>query len=121
MNPLLDRRPGAVSGAARLSGRKARVHQILERPEECGTVARVVHGSLLALIALNAMAAILGTVQSFSDRLGNHLLYFDRISIAVFTGEYLLRVWSSPVDARYARPFFGRIRYAAIDRHHHFR
>jgi voltage-gated potassium channel len=94
-----------------MSGAKVRVHQILERPDEGDAASRVVNGLLLALIALNTIAAILGTMQGFSDRFGRYLLFFDRISIAVFTVEYLLRVWSCTVDEKYAHPLFGRIRY----------
>lgn len=94
-----------------MSNVKARVHQILERPEEGDTANKVVNGLLLALIAVNVMVAILGTVQSFDDRFGHRLYYFDWASIVVFSIEYLLRVWSCTVDDRYRQPISGRLRY----------
>ena len=94
-----------------MSGAKARVHQILDRPEEGDTASKVVDGLLMALIALNVIAAIMSTVQSFDDRFGHYLRYFDRASIAVFTIEYLLRIWSCTVDKKYRHPLFGRIRF----------
>jgi len=94
-----------------MNNAKASVHQILDRPEEGDTASKVVDGLLMALIALNVIAAILGTVQSFDDRFGDHLYYFDRASIAVFSIEYLLRIWSCTVDDKYQQPLSGRIRY----------
>jgi voltage-gated potassium channel len=94
-----------------MNNAKARVHQILDRPEEGDTASKVVNGLLMALIALNVIVAILRTVQSFDDRFGHHLYYFDRASIAVFSIEYLLRVWSCTVDDKYQQPLSGRIRY----------
>jgi len=90
---------------------KARVHQILDRPEEGDTASKVVNGLLLALIAVNVIVAILGTVRSFDDRFGHRLYYFDWASIAVFSIEYLLRIWSCTVDDRYRQPISGRLRY----------
>ena len=94
-----------------MSNVKARVHQILERPEEGDTTSKVVNGLLLALIAVNVMVAILGTVRSFDDRFGHRLYYFDWASIAMFSIEYLLRIWSCTVDDRYRQPISGRLRY----------
>lgn len=94
-----------------MSNIKARVHQILDRPEEGDSASKVVNGLLLALIAVNVVVAILGTAQGFEDRFGHRFYYFDRISIAVFSIEYLLRVWSCTADDKYRRPLLGRIRY----------
>jgi voltage-gated potassium channel len=94
-----------------LSSAKARVYQILEQPEEGARSGKVVNGLLMVLIVLNVIAAIMGTVQSFDDRFGQHLRLFDSFSIVVFTIEYLLRIWSCTVDEKYRHPLFGRIRY----------
>ena len=90
---------------------KARVYRILERPEDGDTATKVVDRLLMALIALNVLAAIVGTVESFDDRFGEQLRYFDWASIVVFTLEYLLRVWSCTIDERYRQPVLGRIRF----------
>ena len=90
---------------------KARVYEVLERPEKGDTAGKVVNGLLLALIALNVVVAILRTVQSFEDGFGKRLYYFDWVSIVVFSIEYVLRVWSCTIDDRYRRPILGRLRY----------
>jgi voltage-gated potassium channel len=94
-----------------MSNIKARVHQILDRPEEGDSASKVVNGLLLALIAVNVVVAILGTAQGFEDRFGHRFYYFDRASIAVFSIEYLLRVWSCTADDKYRQPLSGRLRY----------
>ena len=94
-----------------MSDVKARVHQILDRPQDGDTAGKVANGLLLTLIAVNVIVAILGTVQGFNDRFGDRLYYFDRVSIGVFSVEYLLRVWSCTADDKYSRPLLGRLRY----------
>jgi len=94
-----------------MSNAKSRVHQALDQPQEGNTASRVVNGLLLALIAVNVIVAILGTVRGFEGRFGDRLYYFDWISIAVFSIEYLLRVWSCTADDKYQQPLSGRIRY----------
>jgi voltage-gated potassium channel len=38
--------------------------------------------------------------------------YFEMASVAVFSVEYVLRLWSCTVEEKYARPILGRLRYA---------
>jgi voltage-gated potassium channel len=45
-------------------------------------------------------------------RFGSIFHALEVVSVAVFTIEYLLRLWIAPLDARYAKPFTGRLRYA---------
>jgi len=92
-----------------MSDAKARVHQVLDQPEEGNTASKVVNGLLLAVIAVNVLVAILGTAQSFEDRFGDRFVYFDRASIAVFSFEYLLRVWSCTADDEYRSEIVKRM------------
>ena len=48
----------------------------------------------------------------FAVAYGRFFLIFEYISLAIFTLEYLLRVWTVPEDPRYAaRPVIDRLRY----------
>ena len=74
----------------------------------------------MALIVLNVSTYIVGTVTWVDARFGWHIFAFDVFCVAVFTVEYLLRVWCCTVDERYAAPVRGRLRfmvspYALVD------
>jgi voltage-gated potassium channel len=67
---------------------------------------------LIVLIVGNALAVSLDSVPRFAAAYGHYFLIFEYVSLAIFTLEYLLRVWTVPEDPRYAaRPVIDRLRY----------
>ena len=68
--------------------------------------------SILALIFLNVIAVIIGSVQSIQDQWGAFLDVFEIVSVVVFTVEYLARLWSCTTDPRYSGAFWGPTRHA---------
>ena len=66
---------------------------------------------LLGFILANAAAIVLASVRSFGQRYGAFFTGFEYFSVAVFTVEYLLRLWSCAEDPRYRDPLRGRLRY----------
>src|SRR5438093_12549625 len=69
--------------------------------------------ALVVLIALNVVAVIVETVQSIHERYRSAFDLFEAVSFAIFTVEYLLRVWSVCEDPAFAHPVWGRLRYLA--------
>ncbi|WP_304236340.1 ion transporter [Jiulongibacter sediminis] len=74
-------------------------------------VSFVVNISLSILIFLNTVAIILHTVPSIGSKYNNFFLDFEVFSVAIFTVEYLLRVWSCVEIPQYRHPFYGRIKF----------
>lgn len=68
--------------------------------------------AIRALIALNVAAVILETVPSADRAAGGLFLAFEIVSVAVFSLEYLGRVWSSVESPAYRAPLRGRLRFA---------
>ncbi len=68
---------------------------------------------IIALILLNILAITLETVASINASYENIFYYFEVFSVAVFTIEYMLRVWSCTEDKDndYSNPITGRIKY----------
>lgn len=66
---------------------------------------------LAALIISNVLAVILETVQSLAERFDSLFRAFEAASVAVFTVEYGLRLWTSTLDPRYRNRRTGRLRY----------
>lgn len=66
---------------------------------------------ILTLISLNAIAVIIGSVETIEIKYAKALYIFEAFSIAVFTIEYFLRLWLCTYNPKYRKPFWGRIRY----------
>ena len=91
---------------------KRRVFEILDvRPEDRG-FERALNVFLLTLIVANVAAVTLETVASIRAGFGPFFDAFETFSVAVFSVEYLLRLWSCTADPRFSRPVAGRLRFA---------
>ena len=88
------------------------LHRILEDPKETGNPSRYVRGAIFLLIIANGLAVVLESVDTIRTRWEHVFLVFERLSIAMFTVEYVLRLWSVTADPRYSRPIMGRMRFA---------
>ncbi|MGE5108478.1 MAG: potassium channel family protein [Sphingobacteriales bacterium] len=90
---------------------KKKVH-ILLHPELGETKwDKLINGFIIVLIILNVIAVILETVHSLHEAYAGFFHYFDLISVAIFSVEYVLRVWSCNHDPRYKHSVYGRIKY----------
>lgn len=65
---------------------------------------------LLLLIAANVIASILETEPEWELRGHAFFVGFEWFSVAVFSVEYGLRLWSCTADPRFAMPVRGRLR-----------
>lgn len=95
---------------------KAVVHRYLEKPPDAAGP-RLVQMGIMAVILVNVAAVVIGTVhletgERIEERHRAAWRLLELVSVAIFTAEYALRLWSMTVDPRYARGVRGRIRYA---------
>jgi len=66
----------------------------------------------IILICLNVLAIILESVASLEAQYHNTFQLFELISVAIFTLEYLARVWASVDQSRFSNaPLKGRLQY----------
>jgi voltage-gated potassium channel len=74
---------------------------------------KAIDGFLIVLVALNVIAVVLESVENLSLVHGPIFHAFDTASVAVFSVEYLLRLWSAVdlPEARYRHPLWGRLRW----------
>lgn len=66
---------------------------------------------LSLLIFLNTLAIIFHTLPNLKAEYDHFFLDFEVFSVAIFTVEYLLRVWSCVERKEYRHPFWGRLKY----------
>jgi len=100
-----------ASRSSRADLRRARVWAILEPAAESRGLWRAVGYALLALIFANVAAVVLETVDSVRARFGGFFRWFEVASVAIFTVEYVLRVWACPASSTYAGSVRGRLRF----------
>ena len=68
---------------------------------------------LIGLVVVNVMAVLLESIEHLSIAHGPVFHAFDRFSVAVFSLEYVLRLWTAVEgdDKRFRHPILGRLRW----------
>jgi voltage-gated potassium channel len=78
-----------------------RVYEILERDAVGDRVSQVVDGVIIALIVVNLVAVVLDSVPDIAHRFRALFDAVEYISLAVFTLEYVARIWVAAEHAPY--------------------
>ncbi len=91
---------------------RKRVYEILDVAKRGDTASWAFDAAILTLIGLNVIALILGTVESIHQMSPRFFLGFEVFSVAIFTIEYILRLWSCVESPRHQRLVVGRLRFA---------
>jgi voltage-gated potassium channel len=92
---------------------RQRCHHLLNGTKAEGRPAHLIDLLLIILIGLNVLAVVLETVESLAATYSMLFLYFEVFSVAVFSVEYVVRIWTCVEgdDVRYKDPVAGRLRY----------
>jgi voltage-gated potassium channel len=72
---------------------KRRLYDLLEGGTRTGTSHRAVDNFLCVLIITNVLAVALESVPRFEAEFGREFVLFEYTSLAIFTAEYLARLW----------------------------
>jgi voltage-gated potassium channel len=91
---------------------KRRTYEILEVASPEDRASRAIQGCILLLIVLTLIALMVETMEPVYWRWRETLLAFEAFSVAVFTIEYGLRIWSCTESESFRGPILGRIRFA---------
>jgi len=92
---------------------KRRIHEIVQVAAPGDFASRIFNLSILTLIVLNVFAIIAETIAPLYHRFGPVFRDFEIVSVAVFSVEYVLRVWSSVASPDFSHAVLGRLRFAA--------
>lgn len=92
---------------------KYRIYAILAVSQHKGDASWYFDMFIIGLIGLNTFAMILDSVSWFHALYKAELHLFETVSVAIFSVEYLLRLWTANVNPRFATPLWGNLRYAA--------
>jgi voltage-gated potassium channel len=90
---------------------KRKIYLLLD-PSEGGTYwDKVINTFIITLIILNTVAVMIETVESVVTSNQILLRNFESFSIAIFTIEYILRLWTCTEMEKYKNPLSGRLKY----------
>ncbi len=92
---------------------RKRTAELLEQGYHMDRMSQALNLLLILLISMNVVAIFLETVDTVYAQYQQAFHYFEILSVAVFSIEYLTRVWSSIdlVETHDTSPVMGRIRY----------
>ena len=95
-------------------GLKRRVYQVLEVAHPDDRLSHIIDRSLVALIVANVLAVVIETVEPIHARYASEFWVFEVASVAIFTVEYLLRMWVCNEHLSLARdgPIEARLKFA---------
>ena len=90
----------AVTAKNRATGQapvplRQRVYRALDTAREGESLSRFVDILLIVLISTSVIAVVLESINSLEVRYAAWFYWFEVVTVAVFSVEYLLRVWSS--------------------------
>lgn len=88
---------------------RARAHAVVEADVKGGERYDV---AIISLICLNILAMMLETVQGLNAAYGGFFLAVELFSVAVFSADYLLRLWTCVERPAFRGAITGRLRYA---------
>ncbi len=89
-----------------------RTWEIVEAARPGDTVSRLFDLFIMALILINVVAVVFGTVEPLATEHERLFTLIEVVSVGIFTVEYLLRLWSATADPRFRGIVIGRARFA---------
>ena len=112
MPSIVTDKPAPSGGAWQRA--RIRTAELLDVPSPGDTLSRLVDVFIITLILVNIAAMMLETVEPFGDQWRREFNILERVSVCVFSVEYLLRVWSITDNrwrSEYHHPLWGRLRF----------
>lgn len=90
---------------------KKRLFEVLEASGRDSLAGRVFAFSIITLIVLNVVSVALETEADFFAAHRELFRIFEVFSVAVFTVEYVLRIWVCTTSPKYRHPIWGRVKF----------
>ncbi|MEO1618953.1 MAG: ion transporter [Planctomycetota bacterium] len=91
---------------------RRRIHELFN--DTTTPVGRALAWSIQTLIVVSILTYSLETLPDLTPRQRFSLELIEKITVVIFTIEYLIRIWATPNRIRYATSFYGLIDLAAI-------
>ena len=90
---------------------RRRLYALLLDPHRPGNLHEPIDRSIAALIIANLFALLFEHIPAIHDAYTGFFHWFDVVSVAIFTVEYLMRLYLAPEDPEFAGSRFKRLAY----------
>lgn len=90
---------------------RKRIYDVLDPGHSGDLSSRAANYLIYGLIFVNLVAIVLESVPRIGRQFGSAFTVFETITVAVFSVEYVLRLWCCVEHPRFSSPFLGRLRY----------
>ena len=94
-----------------MTGRKLRLYQALFGKEPEDKLRQVLEVLITGLVLISVIAIVLESVPALHDRYSIEFHAFEKLAIACFTVEYLVRLWCCPAGFPEMPAWRARLRY----------
>ena len=91
---------------------KKKIFEFVDSRYDDQDATRYLNLGMLVLISLNVIAAILETDGTIYSRYKIFFDVFEALSVAIFTLEYIARIWTCNEYPEFTNPITGRLRFA---------
>jgi voltage-gated potassium channel len=85
---------------------RQKTYQMFEDNMQTSPLARKLNVVLMCLIIVNVIAVIFESDQAISERFATGFFIFEAVSVAIFTIEFGLRIWSCVASRFACRPLW---------------
>ena len=85
---------------AHYSKLRKRAHEILEPAKLGDKTSKITDDFLTTLIILNVLAVTFESITTIEARFATYFYFFEICSIAIFSIEYVMRIWTAPIKFR---------------------
>lgn len=90
---------------------KNNTFEIIDKAQEENRVGMIFNYAIILLIILNVIAIVLESFETVGFLYGNHLKIFEIFSVAVFTIEYILRIWTAELKYKGNNKYYASIKF----------
>ena len=89
-----------------------RIYAIVNETPTSGDLHHIFDLFIVVWVILSVLAVILESVHSINYYLHTEFIILDILAVAVFSTEYLMRIYSAPEDPKYQSALVGRLKSA---------
>ena len=90
---------------------RKRLYEVLEVAKPNDQLSRMFDVFIISLILLNVVMLVISTVPEIGLKYANAFEVFEALSVAIFTIEYIGRIYSCVENPGYSKMITGRARY----------
>ncbi|QWE27956.1 ion transporter [Polynucleobacter sp. AM-7D1] len=89
-----------------------KIYALVNETPTSGNLHHIFDMFIVTWVILSVLAVILESVQGIYYELHSEFVILDTIAVAIFSTEYLMRIYSAPEDPKFKGWFKGRLRYS---------